>query len=212
MGKTNSTKFIYFLAVFFPLSELIKQVVLYSTYGVSDSLWYFPFQLCSFPIFLLPLYLKNKSPVLETFIIDFSLLGGAFAFLDQSGMHYKLTILTVHSYLWHILMIAMGLYLITRQRQKPSWSVYLKAASLLLAMVAVATVLNLLLAPYGTINMFYISPLHPMNQIVFKDIAVYIGQSATRVLYVAMLICGGALTHAANRILSGFIKYSGGSK
>lgn len=206
MHKTNSTNFIYFLAVFFPVSELAKQILLYSTCGASDSLWYFPFQLCSFPIFLLPLYLKTKSTALESFIIDFSLLGGAFAFLDQSGMHYKLTILTIHSYLWHILMIAMGLYLMTRQRQKPSWNAFLKTVGLLLAMAAVATALNLLLAPYGTINMFYISPLHPMNQVVFKEIAAYIGQTAGRVLYIAAIIGGGALIHIVNRILLGSIK------
>lgn len=191
--------FLYILAVFYPVSELLKQVLLYTHYGLSDCLWYFPFQLCSFPIYLLPVYLKTKSRTLETFIIDFSLLGGIFAFLNQSGMHYDLPILTFHSYAWHILMIVMGFYMLKHASSKPAWGDFLKAAVLLLAMAAIATVLNLALAPYGSINMFYISPLHHMNQIVFKDIALYIGDAAARALYLAMIIAGGAGVHAAAR-------------
>lgn len=38
----------------------------------------------------------------------YTLLSGMMAFADTSGMHYPLIILTVHSYVWHILLILIG--------------------------------------------------------------------------------------------------------
>lgn len=41
--------------------------------------------------------------------MDIGLLSGIGAFLDTSGMHYPLPFLTCHSYLWHILLITIGI-------------------------------------------------------------------------------------------------------
>ena len=45
-----------FLAVLFPLSELVKQILLFINNDCTYDWWYFPFQLCSIPMYLLPLY------------------------------------------------------------------------------------------------------------------------------------------------------------
>ena len=187
--------FLNFLSVFFSLTELIKQILLYSHYGAEYSIWYFPFQLCSLPIYLLPLYAKTKNTVLETFLIDFSLLGGIFVFFDQSGMHYDMPVLTVHSYLWHIMMIVTGVYLTLHTERKMSFRDYLPAAGLLLFFAGTATVLNLTLIGIGGINMFYISPRYHMDQIVFCDIASRIGDGAARIIYLVCILLGGGLIH-----------------
>lgn len=73
-------------------------------------------------MYLLPLYclLSEKflglRKVLANFMVDFGLLGGIFAFADTSGMHYDLPVLTLHSYLWHFLLIYLGFFLIFTQR------------------------------------------------------------------------------------------------
>ena len=128
------------LAVLFPLSEIWKQLLLTWANGGVYRWWYFPFQLCSMPLYLLPLrqllalcllqshalrlrqplalrlrrvrLLSWLSSVLTDFLADFGLLAGLFAFADQTGMRYPLPALTLHSYLWHFAMIFLGLFLI----------------------------------------------------------------------------------------------------
>ena len=120
------------LAVLLPLSEIWKQLLLTAGNGGSYLWWYFPFQLCSMPLYLLPLRQlllagqsrcrtsqKTKAPkgicstvpdsgsrkpqvcvfmirTLTDFLANFSLLAGIFAFADQTGMHYSLSVLTLH--------------------------------------------------------------------------------------------------------------------
>ena len=138
------------LAVLFPLSEIWKQLLLTWANGGVYRWWYFPFQLCSMPLYLLPLrqllalcllqshalrlrqplalrlrrvrLLSWLSSVLTDFLADFGLLAGLFAFADQTGMHYALPVLTLHSYLWHFAMIFLGLFLILSGRHSRSSS------------------------------------------------------------------------------------------
>ena len=124
------------LALLFPLSEIWKQLLLTWANGGVYRWWYFPFQLCSMPLYLLPLrqllalcllqshalrlrrvpLLSWLSSVLTDFLADFGLLAGLFAFADQTGMRYPLPALTLHSYLWHFAMIFLGLFLILSGR------------------------------------------------------------------------------------------------
>lgn len=62
-------------------------------------------------------------PDLSYLLMDFSLLSGIGAFLDTSGMHYPLPALTCHSYLWHLLLIAVGIFcgLSCHQRSYVAW-------------------------------------------------------------------------------------------
>ena len=135
-------------AVLLPLSEVWKQLLLTAGNGGAYLWWYFPFQLCSMPLYLLPLRqlllawqqrrrrtaqkaeahkaicspIQNSSSgnplacafiirTLTDFLADFGLLAGVFAFADQTGMQYALPVLTLHSYLWHFIMIFLGLFL-----------------------------------------------------------------------------------------------------
>ena len=130
------------LAALFPLSEIWKQLLLTWVNGGVYRWWYFPFQLCSMPLYLLPLrqllalclrqslalrlrrvpLLSWLSSVLTDFLADFGLLAGLFAFADQTGMRYPLPALTLHSYLWHFAMIFLGLFLILSGRHSRSSS------------------------------------------------------------------------------------------
>ena len=117
--STSSVSPIYGMAGFVMLvSELWKQWTL--TYAINNGhyiWWYLPFQLCSIPmyicltlgiLFLLSCYTDSSacrttychiSSRLQSFLMDFGLLGGIFAFFDTSGMHYGYLPLTIHSYL-----------------------------------------------------------------------------------------------------------------
>ena len=196
------------LAVLMPLSEVAKQLLLTRTNGGVYVWWYFPFQLCSMPLYLLPLRqilirrIGEDSRVirlLTDFLADFSLLGGIFAFADQSGMHYAVRVLTLHSYLWHFTMIFLGLYLVFSGRhskdRENAFKTYQGPALLFLFLAAAAELINTLFHNFGEINMFYISPWEPVTQIILKDIAAYTGNAAEIFIYILLILAGGYLIH-----------------
>ena len=233
------------LAVLLPLSEIWKQLLLTAGNGGSYLWWYFPFQLCSMPLYLLPLRQllltgqsrcrtaqKTKAPkgicsavpdsgsrkpqvcvfmirTLTDFLADFGLLAGIFAFADQTGMRYALPALTLHSYLWHFIMIFLGLFLILSGqcrryshaqeagKRLPCLRSFLHAAALFLLLAAIAEFLNFLLHAKGHIDMFYISPWEPASQVILRDAAAWIGRGPEIVLYLCLILLGGFLIHMA---------------
>ena len=141
------------------------------------------------------------------FIMCYALLGGTIVFADTSGLHYSYAPLTVHSYLWHFLMIGTAVFSgIVFFREQPrtassrpfsrrsrlllSLHAFAGATALYLACCLIAVGINLSLDKYGTINMFYINPDYPMQQIVFRDIAVRTGNLPSIFIYIGATIFG----------------------
>lgn len=226
------------------LSEIWKQYCLTFLAGGGAYNWrYFPFQLCSTPMYILLFlpYIKKERIVRAclTFLMSFGLLGGIAVFADTTGLHYPLPALTVHSYLWHILLILIG-YLAAiarfscklpkaasafsehsghanrgRSPEGPSQNIpvlsafrsFADAALLYFAFCAAAFCINLVCGRFGTINMFYINPAYPMEQIIFSDLVPALGNSTVILLYMAMTVLGAGilflfwylLLHAASR-------------
>ncbi len=181
-------------------SELWKQYTLtFPIGGGSYNWWYFPFQLCSIPMYvclLLPwVHSRRLRQVLTAFLVDFGMLGGIFAFFDTSGMHYGYLPLTVHSFAWHILLILLGLAAALSDRCAAAWKDYAGSVCLYLACCLAATGINLLFDRHGTINMFYINPDYPMTQKVFSDIAAVLGDTAGILIYISATLAGGAVFH-----------------
>ena len=241
------------LAVLLPLSEVWKQLLLTYIHEGTYQLWYFPFQLCSMPLYLLPLRqllsarrrtlthrrtqtsrktLTHRRTVqtLTDFLADFGLLAGIFAFADQTGMHYSLSVLTLHSYLWHFIMIFLGLFLHlsgsspksavnkspadkpavkSELLAKPasfsfrkSLKSFLPPALLFLLLAGIAELLNCLLHTRGSIDMFYISPWEPSTQVILRSVADRFGRRAEIVLYLCLIFTGAGLIHVCSRFLS----------
>ncbi len=187
-------------------SEIWKQYCL--TFLVSNGTyiwWYFPFQLCSIPMYiclLLPWDACSKiRSILLTFLMDFGLLGGVFTFFDTSGMHYSYQPLTIHSFAWHILLIMIGIYTGFAGKSDYSWKGFGKCTCLFLSCCLIATLFNLAFHPYGKINMFYISPYYPMGQVVFRDIAGILGNNVGIALYILSIIVGAGLLHLFWRLV-----------
>ncbi|MCD8124294.1 MAG: YwaF family protein [Lachnospiraceae bacterium] len=199
-------RFLCFLGVALLVSEIWKQWVLtYRVYDGHYNVWYFPFQLCSLPLYLCPVYgivPERWRERIDIFLMDFTLMGGIAVFIDQSGMQYSLPALTAHSYLWHFILIFLGClsgfrFVVgeggtlfrdnqcTFTRSLPIWA----------AGVVIATVLNVALWPLGEISMFYISPFEASTQIVFRDIAARFGITAGNLAYLAVMVIAAALFH-----------------
>lgn len=106
--------FFFYSGFLMLISEIWKQYCL--TYIMNEGTynwWYFPFQLCSIPMYVCLILPWCNSPgirgVLLAFLMDFGLLGGIFTFFDTSGMYYSYLPLTFHSFAWHILLIFLGI-------------------------------------------------------------------------------------------------------
>lgn len=161
--------------------------------------WYFPFQLCSIPMYLcllLPwINSKKARSILLTFLMDFGLLAGIFTFFDTSGLHYGYTPLTVHSYAWHILLIIIGICAGRTKEADYSLGGFLKSSSLYLVCCLIATIFNLAFYQFGQINMFYISPYYRMSQKVFEYITVRFGNPAAIISYISAILLGSGIFH-----------------
>lgn len=173
-------------------SEIWKQYILtYQVYGFYK-VWYVPFQLCSLPMYLCtvyPLVSESWKERIQVFLMTFSLLGGAAAFLDTSGMQYPIRILTVHSYSWHVMVVAIGICsgINWCKRESDHEKNFHATLPIWLGALGIATILNLSLSSYGEINMFYISPIYPSWQLIIRDLVPVIGQHASNLIYLAVM-------------------------
>lgn len=222
----RSDRLFFLCGVIMFISEIWKQITLTFVLGGGRyNWWYFPFQLCSIPMYLLLLYpwLRQKVArrILLTFLMSYTLLGGIAVFADPSGLHYPLVSLTVHSYLWHILLILIGIlsgiiyfrsahelppsapaHFCSTHRSAPSGPVHFYNAhrktlctfagstGLYLFFCMLAELFNLSFDRFGTINMFYINPGYQMQQIIFSDLSVRIGNMPAILLYMVSTILG----------------------
>ncbi len=195
-------------------SEIWKQWILTFTLNHgSYNWWYFPFQLCSIPMYVClaigicsssrirkqSSYLRSHGDricsLLMAFLMDFGILGGIFAFFDTSGMHYAYFPLTIHSFAWHILLIIIGCYSGLNEKADRSLKGYCFSVILYLVCCGTATLFNLVFHQYGMINMFYISPYYRMRQRVFCQIAALTGSGRAIFIYILASITGAGLFH-----------------
>lgn len=156
-------RILFAIAVILLLSELYKQLFhFYVMDNKTYDWWIFPFQLCSLPMYLcaiLPFMKKSRWLIpLETFLMDFNLLGGLMALLVPDGLMHPYITLTLHAFVWHFLLLFVGFFIGFSRHGDTSLSGFIKTLPILLICIGAATLLNVLFHSYGDINMFYISP------------------------------------------------------
>lgn len=179
-------------------AELYKQIFLY--YVVNDQSydwWYFPFQLCSLPMYLclcLPLFRHaGLKRVLCTFIRNFGLLGGIMALAEPSGLMHPYWTLTIHGLSWHILLIFISLLISFSGIGSHDFVGYLHTLLLFLFSCGIATTINVF--THGVADMFYISPYYPVTQVIFNQISIHYGIAMGIVIYLFAVCMGGYLCH-----------------
>lgn len=220
-----SGRFYTFCGILMLASELWKQWTLTFIMNSGSYIWwYFPFQLCSIPMYVcLAAGLLNSSffrqhfpsievhadricSLLSAFLMDFGLVGGIFTFFDTSGMHYGYLPLTIHSYAWHILLIIIGCYSGLSQKTDHSFRGYRFSVILYLVCCTFATIFNLAFYRFGPINMFYISPHYYMHQKVFCHITDTLGNGYGIAAYITASALGAGLIHLIWRRIYPLIK------
>ena len=192
-------RFLFICGILLLLSEIWKQWCLTFLLNNGEyNWWYFPFQLCSIPMYLclaLPWVNERMQRIFLTFLMTFSLLGGIFTFFDTSGMYYPYTPLTLHSFFWHIFLIILGISagVVKSKYTKNTAGEFLCSVLCYLFCCLMATVFNIVFHPYGSINMFYISPYYMMNQKVFAEISANLGNAVGILAYILATLFGAFL-------------------
>lgn len=189
------------MGILFLVMETVKQAILVT---VGYNIWYFPFQLCSMPLYLclsdglfkIKHVHKNTQKVIQTFLMDYGLLGGIAALSYPAGFtHTGIAYITIHGYLWHLLMVVMSIMIYLRHEADLSLSGFKNATVLFLVLAMIAEILNILLHPFGDCDMFYISPYHYSSQPVFSSVDRLIGRFPGIVFYLLMIMIGAAIIH-----------------
>lgn len=205
----QTTFLLFTCGLILALTEIYKQLfIYYIENNGSYDWWYFPFQLCSVPMYLgllIPFVPQKLRNIFYTFIQDFGLLGGIMALAEPSGLMHPYWTLTIHGFLWHFILIFMGLTCAfhspaknaqpDRKNHIETVRTYLPVIPLFLICAAIATAINVLSHPYGNADMFYISPYYPNGQIVFHQISLVIGTFSGNCLYLASVLLGGFIIH-----------------
>lgn len=221
MTESTERKIIGGVGVFLLITEIGKQLML--TFVVNKgvySWWYFPWQLCSIPMYVCLIAAaaghfgggsegtgrcasascaRGIYDSCLSFLATFGLMAGAAAFFDTSGFVLAHPLLTVHSYVWHFVLIGTGLFAAARRRDFrffPPLLIYLGAA-------AIADIINVAAFDAGCrpINMFYINPRYVFCQAVIKDFVPVIGNTAAIIVYIMFCILGAFLINAAEKYL-----------
>ena len=187
---------------FLVISEVYKH--LFYTFVIGNGQyqwWIFPFQLCS-----IPMYFCLAAPFLKpgriqrgmyNFMLSFNLMGGFVAFLEPSGLTHTYWTLTLHAFIWHMLLVFVGLYIGFSGRAGQKLKEYRYAAVTFAILCIIALSFNLIFwnkpasidNPTGHMNMFYIGPADsPLA--VFKTICQRYGWYVNTPIYIACLCLG----------------------
>lgn len=191
---------LFFCGLGLAASEIYKQYFLYYVgNGQSYDWWYFPFQLCSLPMYLCLLLPLIRSPrlhrVICTFMQDFNLLGGLMALIEPSGLMHPYWTMTIHGLVWHIVLIFIGLFIALNGQADRSIRGFLNTLPLFGICCLIASFINVATHTLGHAEMFYISPYYPTGQVVFRQVALQFGIMAGNVTYLLAICLGGFLCH-----------------
>lgn len=154
----------------------------------------FPFQLCSVPMYLCLICAFSKNKKLNGWLYEnmfaVNMFGGIMAFLEPSGIQHGFVTLTLHAYIWHMLLIFLGLYLYFSKRACTDRHSYRKAAAVYLATCVIAQSFNFIFG--NKINCFYISPFVRSPLAVFKDIYESCGGVVNMILMIVAMLLASA--------------------
>lgn len=191
IGYKRLLRLLFYCGLVLAISEVYKQFFLY--YAVNGGVYEwdrFPFQLCSVPMYLmvlLPLVPDRVKKWFLAFLPAFAFMGGVIVYIDPEDMLSSYVFLTLHSFIWHFILIFCGMvtaFNTERISFKYPLGVYIAGC-------VTAEIFNFAFNGFGYISMFYINPMRPMTQIVFKDISAALGAWPGIAVYASATAAGG---------------------
>lgn len=203
-GFEKNDLVLFICGITLTLGEIYKQLFLYVVVnqGFYDW-WYFPFQLCSTPMYLclsFPFLPRGKCrQTVALYLQSFGFLGGIMALLEPSGLMHSYWTLTLHGLLWHILLIFIAFYCTAAGLAGKNSHGFVPALLLFFLFCLIATGINLFTG--GRADMFYISPYYPLTQVVFREISLALGIWPGIGIYLASICLGAYLSRRILEII-----------
>ncbi len=205
-SETSSSRMLFLCGIILAAGEVYKQLFLYEivNQGFYDW-WYFPFQLCSTPMYLclaFPFLPRGRCrQTAAVYLQAFGFLGGIMALLEPAGLMHPYWTLTLHGLLWHILLIFIAFYCTAARLTHRDNRYFLSALLLFFLFCLAATAVNLFTK--GRADMFYISPYYPITQVVFHQISVTLGIIPGIAVYLAAICVGAYFSHRILELIFG---------
>lgn len=188
---------LHYLGLLMILMDIFKQWFCFNyVFDRKLNLWFFPWQLCSMAMYcsFIIRYIKKEKlqNAFLVFLATFSLFSDIVALILPYDMLRDQIVLTVHSFVYHGLIITEALIalLILKQRKKAD---FLPSVYLFLAMAFIAEIINVVShLIFNDIHvepdMFYITLSYPSTQPVFHEIALAMGIPAEIIIYLSSII------------------------
>lgn len=183
--------------LFLTISEVFKQFFYY--FAMMDNCYSwgdFPFQLCSIPMYMCLIAPWIKPGKLQrgmySFMVLYNLLGGAISFTEPSGLLHGHWFLTMHSCIWHMLLVFVGLFICFTGLGGNEKADYKSATVTFLSLCVVAFALNCFVQ-FGLekdMNMFFVGP-GESPIVVFKQFSQWFGWYVSTPIYI-FAVCLGA--------------------
>jgi uncharacterized membrane protein YwaF len=180
--------------------EVYKQCFLY--FIVNDGafdFWFFPFQLCSVPMYLCILlpYIKNSMrAAFMTFMSGYTFVSAAATLVFPEDILRPYIPLTAHGFIWHGLLLFISLLIFLTGCPDASARGLRSAAVLFVILSVIALSINIAVEPFmpailaahpdvehDWAAMFYLNPFHISPQPVISSIQKTAGIPAGLVLY-----------------------------
>lgn len=200
-------KFLLVVGIYLLISEIYKQFFYYQLH--QTYYWNFlPFQLCSIPMYLALIsgFCKNLKIVdtCDKFIAYYGLLGGVIVMIYPEVALGNYMVMNIHSMIWHILLVVMGIYLIKVHQFGNNYLKELVPPTLIFGIsVIIAEIINISLYDFlktinQTINLFAISPKLPISasfiEVIFGSSSIYLYIC----LYLVAILLGVSLIFLIN--------------
>ena len=182
--------------------------------GGSYDWWYFPFQLCSVPMYLCILLPVVKGPVRSTFLTfmsGYTFVSALAALIYPEDILSAPLLLMLHGFLWHAILLFISLLIFMTGEADASARGLLRAAGLFLILCVIAVAINVLVEPvmqagdaaHDYAAMFYLNPYHISPQPIVSSIQKAAGIPAGLMVYTLVtLIVSGLFTLLLSRKIS----------
>lgn len=214
LGERALRRVIFAVGVVLAVSEIYKQLFFVAAEGAYrfDQI---PFQLCSVPMYLcliLP-WIDGRerfaavSRAMWGFLASYGLMGGVASYLSPETMCRPYVTLTVHSFVWHLCLIFLGVTAAAAGRTGRKMKDFGGVAAIYGICCCVAFAINLLCfnAPGRDVNMFYLGP-KPSYLVVCRDIVARFGWYVNLPVYTAALTLGAGIIFFAVTVLPARIR------
>lgn len=199
-------RLLFFAGVFLLVTEIYKQLFLY--YIVNDQIfdwWFFPFQLCSVPMYLcLLLPFTRPEGILRkafyTFLAGYAFVGAAASLIWPEDFLRPYLSLTLHGFVWHGILLFISLLAAFSDMTDYSAKGQARAAGLFTALSCIAVIINVIAEPrmaaaysaggieHNYAAMFYLNPYHYSSQPIVSTVQSHAGIAAGLILYMLAVI------------------------